>query len=42
MARGAINAEPLISATPPLAEGAAWFKRLYDREPGLMKVILLP
>jgi len=42
MARGAINAEALISATPPLAEGAAWFKRLYDREPGLMKVILIP
>jgi len=42
MARGAINVEALISATPPLAEGAAWFKRLYDREPGLMKVILLP
>jgi L-iditol 2-dehydrogenase len=42
MARGAINTEALISATPPLAEGAAWFKRLYNREPGLMKVILLP
>jgi L-iditol 2-dehydrogenase len=42
MARGAINVEALISATPPLAEGAIWFKRLYDREPGLMKVILLP
>jgi threonine dehydrogenase-like Zn-dependent dehydrogenase len=42
MARGAINTEALISATPPLAEGAAWFKRLYDREPGLMKVILIP
>jgi len=42
MARGAINTEALISATPPLAEGAAWFKRLYDREPRLMKVILRP
>jgi L-iditol 2-dehydrogenase len=42
MARGAINTEALISATPPLSEGAAWFKRLYNREPGLMKVILLP
>ena len=42
MARGAINTEALISATPPLAEGAHWFKRLYDREPGLMKVILRP
>ena len=42
MARGAINTDALISATPPLAEGAKWFKRLYDREPGLMKVILIP
>jgi len=42
MARGAINTQALISATPPLAEGALWFKRLYDREPGLMKVILIP
>ena len=40
LARKAINADALVSATPPLAEGAAWFKRLYDREPGLLKVIL--
>jgi threonine dehydrogenase-like Zn-dependent dehydrogenase len=42
MARGAINVEALISATPPLADGAAWFKRLYNREPGLLKVVLIP
>ena len=42
MARGAIDVEALISATPALADGAIWFKRLYDREPGLMKVILVP
>ncbi len=41
MARGAINVDALISATAPLAEGAAWFKRLYDKEPGLLKVILI-
>jgi L-iditol 2-dehydrogenase len=40
LARKAINTDVLVSATPPLAEGAAWFKRLYDREPGLLKVIL--
>ncbi|MGO8788476.1 MAG: galactitol-1-phosphate 5-dehydrogenase [Terriglobia bacterium] len=40
MGRDAINTSPLVSATPPLQEGAAWFKRLYDREPGLLKVIL--
>ncbi len=40
LGRKAINTASLVSATPPLAEGAAWFKRLYDREPGLLKVIL--
>jgi L-iditol 2-dehydrogenase len=42
MASGAINVDALISATAPLAEGAAWFKRLYNKEAGLMKVILIP
>ena len=40
--RGAVDVDAMISATPPLAEGAAWFQRLYRREPGLMKVVLLP
>ena len=40
LARKAIHTGPLVSATPPLMEGAAWFKRLYAREPGLLKVIL--
>ena len=42
LARGALNAAPLISATAPLAEGATWFDRLYRKEPGLMKVLLKP
>ena len=42
IARGAINVEALISTVAPLAEGASWFQRLYNREPGLMKVILRP
>jgi L-iditol 2-dehydrogenase len=42
MARGLIDVKPLISAVAPLSEGAAWFKRLYDGEPGLLKVILTP
>jgi len=42
MARGAINVLPLISAVAPLAEGPAWFQRLYAREPGLLKVVLTP
>jgi L-iditol 2-dehydrogenase len=32
----------LISAVAPLSEGAAWFKRLYNKEKGLKKVILTP
>ena len=42
MARGDISVEPLMSATAPLAEGNAWFQRLYKKESGLMKVILVP
>ncbi len=42
IARGAINVEALISAVAPLAEGGSWFKRLYEGEAGLMKVILTP
>jgi threonine dehydrogenase-like Zn-dependent dehydrogenase len=42
LARGALRAAPLISATAPLAEGAAWFDRLYRKEAGLLKVVLKP
>lgn len=42
MKDGTIRVKPLISAVAPLEEGAEWFKRLYGREPGLMKVILAP
>jgi L-iditol 2-dehydrogenase len=42
IARGAINVDRLISAVAPLAEGASWFDRLYNREPGLFKVVLTP
>lgn len=42
MERGAIEVDPLISALAPLQDGPAWFRRLYQREPGLMKVILQP
>ncbi|HWQ92079.1 MAG TPA: zinc-binding dehydrogenase, partial [Clostridia bacterium] len=41
LARGDLNASPLISATASLSEGAAWFDRLYRREPGLLKVVLV-
>jgi L-iditol 2-dehydrogenase len=42
MQEGSINVDPLISAVAPLEDGAAWFDRLYSREPGLMKVVLQP
>jgi L-iditol 2-dehydrogenase len=42
LASGELNAEPLLSARAPLAEGPAWFDRLYRKEPGLIKVILKP
>jgi L-iditol 2-dehydrogenase len=42
LASGAVRVDPLISAVAPLADGPAWFDRLYAREKGLMKVILVP
>ena len=42
MARKKIDVRALISAVAPLSEGAAWFDRLYKREPGLLKVVLEP
>ena len=42
MAEEAIQVEPLISAVAPLRDGAAWFERLYERAPGLLKVVLQP
>jgi L-iditol 2-dehydrogenase len=39
---GSIQVEPLLSAVAPLADGASWFKRLYDNQEGLMKVVLVP
>ncbi len=42
IASGKIKVDPLISAVAPLSEGASWFERLYQKEPGLNKVILVP
>jgi L-iditol 2-dehydrogenase len=42
IASGKVNVDAFISAVVPLSEGASWFQRLYDNEPGLMKVILKP
>jgi len=42
IARDAINVDALISASAPLADGVQWFKRLYEKEKGLIKVVLNP
>ena len=40
--KGLIDIEPMLSATAPLSEGVSWFQRLYNKEPGLNKVVLIP
>ena len=42
IASGKISVDKMISAVAPLSEGADWFNRLYNKEPGLNKVILTP
>jgi L-iditol 2-dehydrogenase len=40
--KGSINLKKMINTTAPLSEGGSWFHRLYNKEPGLLKVILNP
>jgi L-iditol 2-dehydrogenase len=42
LARGMVDVQPTISRVAPLRDGAEWFAKLVDRQPGLMKVILVP
>jgi L-iditol 2-dehydrogenase len=42
MDRGMVNTDIILSAEAPLSEGAEWFKRLYEKESGLNKVVLIP
>jgi threonine dehydrogenase-like Zn-dependent dehydrogenase len=42
LARGKIDSRSIISAVAPLSEGGEWFRRLYAREKGLLKVVLEP
>lgn len=42
LASGAIRVEEMITATASLEDGVEWFGRLYEGEPGAMKVILDP
>ena len=42
LVNGSVKTDRILSAVAPLAEGAAWFDRLYRKEPGLLKVVLHP
>lgn len=42
IARGSIKLDKIISATAPLSDGNAWFKRLYAGEGDFVKIILNP
>jgi L-iditol 2-dehydrogenase len=42
IAQKKLDVTTILSAEAPLAEGASWFRRLYDKEKNLMKVILKP
>ena len=42
LSQNKINTEAIISKVAPLSEGAELFHKLYQKEPGLMKVILKP
>jgi L-iditol 2-dehydrogenase len=42
IARGAVDVDAMLSAVAPLAEGASWFRRLYEGQERLMKVVLVP
>jgi L-iditol 2-dehydrogenase len=42
MTSGIIKVDALVSKVAPLEEGKEWFRRLYNKEAGLMKVILKP
>ena len=39
---GKLDMTAILSAEAPLSEGAGWFNRLYNKEKGLMKVVLKP
>ena len=42
IARKGVNVEAILSKVAPLSEGASWFRRLYEKESGLIKVVLQP
>ena len=42
MSDGTITVGPLISAMSSLEQASDWFRRLHNREPGLLKVVVAP
>jgi len=42
VAEGKVDLSGFVSRVAPLADGVEWFRRLHDREPGLVKVVLQP
>ncbi len=41
-ASGAVDLSRFVSRVAPLEDGIDWFKRLHNREPGVLKVVLQP
>lgn len=42
IAKGVVDTDRMISRTVPLSEGGAWINRVYEREKGLNKIVLIP
>lgn len=42
IAEGRVDVDALISKAVPLSEGNQWIQRVYNREPGLNKIVLIP
>ncbi len=42
IASGQVDVMPLISKAVPLSEGNAWIQRVYNKEEGLHKIVLIP
>ena len=42
IANGKLDMKAILTAEAPLEEGPMWFKKLYNKEKGLMKIILKP
>ena len=42
IASGKVDVKRMISRTVPLADGGEWILKLYNREPGLYKILLIP